>query len=138
MLADDSGLAVDALDGRPGVLSARYGGTDATWAERRRKLLEEMRDVPDDRRTARFLCSMALIAADGRTCLGEGFVNGRITREERGARGFGYDPIFIPDGEAQTFAEMSEEKKNAMSHRHAAAVALLEMVRALQASKSRS
>lgn len=97
-----------------------------------------MRDVPDDRRTARFLCSMALIAADGRTCLGEGFVNGRITREERGARGFGYDPIFIPDGEAQTFAEMSEEKKNAMSHRHAAAVALLEMVRALQASKSRS
>jgi XTP/dITP diphosphohydrolase len=133
VLADDSGLAVDALDGRPGVVSARYAGEHATWAERRHKLLEELRDVPDERRTAQFICSMPLILADGRTWMGEGFVKGRIAREERGAHGFGYDPIFIPNSETQTFAEMSEEKKNSVSHRHAAATALIGVLRKLEA-----
>ncbi len=131
VIADDSGLCVDALDGRPGVLSARYAGADATWEERRRRLLEELRDVPNEKRTATFVCYMPLILADGKTWMGEGFARGRITREERGAGGFGYDPIFVPNGEAQTFAEMSEEKKNSMSHRHAAAQALLDACRGL-------
>jgi XTP/dITP diphosphohydrolase len=133
VIADDSGLCVDALDGRPGVLSARYGGKDATWQQRRKLLLDEMRDVPGEQRGATFVCYMPLILADGRTWMGEGFAKGRIAREERGARGFGYDPLFIPNGETQTFAEMSEEKKNSISHRHAAAVAIVEVVRRLEA-----
>jgi non-canonical purine NTP pyrophosphatase (RdgB/HAM1 family) len=138
VIADDSGIAVEALGGRPGVLSARYAGENATWSERRRKLLEELRGVPEERRTARFICYMPLILDDGRTWMGEGFVEGRIAREERGSQGFGYDPIFIPNGETQTFAEMSRKKKNSMSHRHAAALALLEIVRALEAGRSPS
>lgn len=128
VIADDSGLCVDALDGRPGVLSARYGGRDITWGERRKMLLEEMRDVQDEKRTATFVCYVPLILADGRTWMGEGFAKGTITREERGARGFGYDPLFIPHGETQTFAEMTEEKKNSISHRHAAAMAILDVI----------
>jgi XTP/dITP diphosphohydrolase len=124
VIADDSGLCVDALDGRPGVLSARYAGDDATREQRRVRLLEELRDVPNDRRTAVFVCYMPLMLADGRTWMGEGFVRGRIAREERGAGGFGYDPVFVPDGETRTFAEMGEEKKNEISHRHAAAMAI--------------
>ncbi len=131
VIADDSGLCVDALDGRPGVLSARYGGKDWTWEDRRRLLLDEMRDVPDERRGAVFVCYMPLIVADGQMWMGEGFAKGTITREERGVGGFGYDPIFIPEGETQTYSEMGEEKKNTMSHRHAAARALLETCRGL-------
>ncbi len=129
VIADDSGLCVDALDGRPGVLSARYAGANATWEQRRQRLLDELRDVSDEKRTAMFVCYMPLVLADGRTWMGEGFARGHITRELRGAGGFGYDPIFVPDGEVLTFAEMGEEKKNAMSHRHAAATALLSRLR---------
>lgn len=131
VLADDSGLCVDALDGRPGVLSARYAGEDATWERRRLRLLEELRDVPDERRSAAFVCSMPLIFADGTTRVGDGVVRGRIARDVRGAGGFGYDPLFIPDGATQTFAEIGEEKKNRMSHRYAAAQALLRACRGL-------
>lgn len=125
VLADDSGLEVDALGRRPGVLSARYAGADATWEQRRQKLLAEMRDMPEGARSARFVCVIAFIVPDGATWLGRGQVEGSIAREERGAGGFGYDPIFIPNGEWQTFAEMGKEKKNAMSHRRRAADALL-------------
>ncbi len=126
VIADDSGLCIDALDGRPGVLSARYAGANATWERRRRSLLHEIKDVPDEKRGAVFICYMPLILADGRTWMGEGFARGTIAREERGAGGFGYDPIFIPDGQTQTYSEMGEEKKNSMSHRRRAADALLE------------
>lgn len=125
VLADDSGLCVDALGGRPGVLSARYAGADATWERRRQTLLAEMREVPEERRTGRFICAMAFTVPDGATWIAHGVVEGHITREERGAGGFGYDPIFIPHEETQTFAEMGEEKKNAMSHRRRAASDLL-------------
>lgn len=128
-IADDSGLCVDALGGRPGVLSARYGGTEITWGQRRRLLLDELRDVGDDERTATFVCYMPLVVPDGGTWMGEGFAKGKITREERGAGGFGYDPLFVPNGESQTFAEMPEEKKNSISHRHAAAMAILDVIR---------
>ncbi len=128
VLADDSGLEVDGLGGRPGVLSARYVGEGASWSQRRQVLLAEMCDVPDEQRNARFICVMALISSNGTAAIGRGIVPGRITREERGARGFGYDPVFIPAAETQTFAEMSEEKKNSISHRRAAADALLEML----------
>jgi non-canonical purine NTP pyrophosphatase (RdgB/HAM1 family) len=129
VLADDSGLEVEALGGRPGVLSARYAGANATWEERRRALLAELRDVSDERRGARFVCVIAFIRADGQTLTAQGTVHGRIAREEQGTGGFGYDPIFIPDGETQTFSEMGEQKKNAMSHRRRAADALLERLR---------
>jgi len=128
VLADDSGLEVDALGGRPGVLSARYAGESATWEQRRAKLLQEMREIPDEARTARFVCVMALMVPDGATWVACGVIEGRIAREERGAGGFGYDPVFVPDGESQSFAEIGEEKKNAMSHRRRAADALLAKV----------
>lgn len=129
VLADDSGLEVDALSGRPGVLSARYAGESATWPQRRAALLQELCDVPDELRTARFICVMALARPSGAERSARGNVEGRMTREERGSGGFGYDPIFVPDGEAQSFAEMPEEKKNSMSHRRRAADALLAAVR---------
>jgi XTP/dITP diphosphohydrolase len=125
VLADDSGLEVEALGGRPGVLSARYVGENASWTQRRQALLTEMRDIPDDQRRARFVCVIVLIAPGGETHSGRGIVEGHLAREERGAGGFGYDPIFIPEGESQTFAEMPEEKKNSMSHRYRGAQALL-------------
>ncbi len=130
VLADDSGLEVDALGGRPGVLSARYAGEAAAWPQRRAALLSEMRDVPDEARGARFVCVMALVFADGSVSIARGSVEGRITHQERGSRGFGYDPIFVPNGETQSFAEMTEEKKNGMSHRGRAARALLAELRA--------
>lgn len=117
VLADDSGLEVDALGGAPGVISARYSGPGATDASNRAKLLAALADVPDDARTARFRCAMAL-ALDGRI-VGEfdGRVEGRIVRAERGSGGFGYDSLFVPEGETQTFGELSAAVKNGMSHR---------------------
>jgi len=116
-LADDSGLEVDALDGAPGVVSARYAGPGCTFADNNRKLLKELDGVADDRRSARFRCVIAITFADGDTVLAEGRVDGRITHELRGREGFGYDPVFeIPDL-GQTFAEMPADQKNSMSHR---------------------
>ncbi len=131
-LADDSGLAVDALDGRPGVYSARYGGAGLDDAGRRRLLLDALRDVEDSRRGARFVCVIAVAEPhDGRFLSATGYCIGRILREERGTGGFGYDRLFLPDGEQQTFAELSPERKHAISHRGRAAQALKPMLATL-------
>ncbi|MCM8746643.1 RdgB/HAM1 family non-canonical purine NTP pyrophosphatase [Thermomicrobium sp. CFH 73360] len=116
-LADDSGLEVDALGGRPGVHSAHYAGEGATDRDNIQRLLKELRGVPLERRTARFRAVIALVAPDGREALAEGVVEGRIIEEPRGESGFGYDPIFQPLGSEHTFAEMSAEEKNQRSHR---------------------
>jgi XTP/dITP diphosphohydrolase len=122
VLADDSGLVVDALGGAPGVRSARYApGSDR---DRVGKLLLEMASVPEERRTARFVCAMALARPGARTIVREGTCEGRIGREPRGAGGFGYDPVFtFPDG--RTMAELTLEEKNRVSHRGRAIAAIL-------------
>lgn len=130
VLADDSGLEVAALGGRPGVLSARYAGKDATWPVRREKLLEEMASVPADQRGAKFCCAMMLILESGESFSGYGEVEGVITGEEEGRFGFGYDPIFYYPPAGKTFAQLDEEEKNRVSHRRRAAEALLATVRA--------
>ena len=119
VLADDSGLAVDALDGAPGVRSARYAGEDATDAANNSKLLDELADVPDAQRTARFVCTLVFIDEDGSEEVAHGVVEGRIGRAERGEHGFGYDPLFLPDvfGGERTLAEALPQEKNAVSHR---------------------
>jgi XTP/dITP diphosphohydrolase len=116
-LADDSGLCVDALDGRPGVLSARYAGEGKTDAEKCLHLLKEMEPVPDDQRTARFTCVIALVTPSGEQHLFRGACEGRITRELHGTAGFGYDPIFYFEPADRTFAEMDRQSKNEVSHR---------------------
>ncbi len=116
-LADDSGLCVDALDGRPGVLSARYAGENATDKDLCDRILEEMRDVPDDRRSARFICVLALVLPTGEEKLFRGVCEGNITHEIRGKLGFGYDPIFYFDVAGCTFAQMDRAEKNKVSHR---------------------
>ncbi|MBI4570420.1 MAG: RdgB/HAM1 family non-canonical purine NTP pyrophosphatase [Chloroflexi bacterium] len=120
-LADDSGLEVDALDGRPGALSARYAGPNRTDAERVQALLHELADVPDERRGARFRAVIAIAQPSGRVELAEGAVEGRIARAPRGDGGFGYDPVFLLPGRGLTAAELPPEEKHAVSHRGAAA-----------------
>lgn len=123
-LADDSGLEVDALDGAPGVLTARYAGEGATDEQRYSLLLEQLKDVPHEHRTARFRCVIALAWPDGRVEITEGVCEGRITREPRGEHGFGYDPVFYVPEYGCTMAELPPEIKNRISHRaRAAAVA---------------
>jgi XTP/dITP diphosphohydrolase len=123
-LADDSGLRVDALDGAPGVESARYAGPGATDMANLAKLVAALRGVPVVRRGAEFVCVLALIGPDGTERIFEGVCRGRLLTEPRGAGGFGYDPLFVPDGEARTFAEMPAAEKNARSHRARAWAAL--------------
>lgn len=120
-LADDSGLEVDALDGRPGPLSARYAGANRTDAERVQKLLEELSDVPGEQRTARFRCVIAIADPEGEVELVEGTVEGRIAREPRGDGGFGYDPVFLLPERGLTTAELPPDEKHAVSHRGVAA-----------------
>ena len=115
VLADDSGLAVDALNGAPGVHSHRWAGADATDADRIRKLLDALKDVPDGQRGAHFACVMCLLTSDGRKMLFEGRAEGVILHECRGENGFGYDPVFGFGG--RSFAELTAEEKNAVSHR---------------------
>jgi len=132
-LADDSGLEVDALGGRPGVRSARYAGEDATDAENNHGLLEALRDVPEVQRTARFRCAIAVVDASGReVALVEGTCEGRIAREPKGSHGFGYDPLFVPDGFTQTIAELGPETKDQISHRAKAAAKLVPVLRQLR------
>jgi XTP/dITP diphosphohydrolase len=121
--ADDTGLEVDALDGAPGVHSARYATDGHDFAANRTKLLREMEGKTD--RTARFRTVIALIEG-GKECCFEGIVEGVITTEERGEGGFGYDPMFQPEGYTQTFSELSPEEKNAISHRGRAVKKLAE------------
>lgn len=116
-LADDSGLEVDALGGEPGVRSARWAGAGAGDAQLVAQLLRELTDVPDDRRTARFVCVLSLCAPEGEVGRWEGRAEGVIMREPRGEGGFGYDPVFLYPEDGRTFAEMAPERKNAVSHR---------------------
>ena len=115
-LADDSGLAVDALGGAPGVYSARYGGRDSD-AARIAYLLENLKDVPPERRTARFVCVITCLLPDGRSIVARGECPGLILDAPRGESGFGYDPVFYLPEAGRTFAELSPEEKNARSHR---------------------
>lgn len=124
-LADDSGLAVDALGGAPGVLSARYAGPHATDEERNARLLAELKQTDDKGRTARFICAIALHdPAAGTTEIFEGTCEGHIAQHPRGRHGFGYDPLFVPDGYAHTFGELPEAVKQEISHRSRALAAV--------------
>jgi XTP/dITP diphosphohydrolase len=125
VLADDSGLEVAALDGRPGVLSARYAGEGASWPVRRQTLLDEVAASRNLDRRARFVCAMVLLLPDGGEIAALGEAHGRIVSQLRGESGFGYDPLFVADGDTRTFAELSEQEKNAKSHRGRAAEKLL-------------
>ena len=116
-LADDSGLEVDALDGRPGVFSARYAGSASDDARNNAKLLAELAEVPDEKRTARFRCAMSLAAEGKIIARSQGIIEGRITFYEQGQNGFGYDPLFYVSEKGCTAAQMSREQKNAISHR---------------------
>jgi XTP/dITP diphosphohydrolase len=115
-LADDTGLEVDALGGAPGVITGRYAGENATYAENRAKMLAALDGVPPEKRTARFRTVMCYHDAL-RVWFAEGVCEGRISTEERGDGGFGYDCIFIPDGFTATFAELSASEKHRISHR---------------------
>jgi len=126
-VADDSGLCVDALNGMPGVLSARWAGGHADDKANLDLVLAQVADVPDTRRGARFVCAAALVDG-GREVVVTGTVAGRLTRERRGSGGFGYDPIFLPDGFDLTTAEMTPEAKDAISHRGRAFRALAEFI----------
>ncbi len=128
-IGDDSGFEVEALDGRPGVYSARYGGAGASWPQRRSQLLDEMLGVPESRRGARFVSALALIGPGGEELTSFGTVDGRIGEAERGTGGFGYDPLFYYPPLGCTFAELRAQEKNAVSHRRAAANELLAALR---------
>ncbi len=117
VLADDSGLEVDALNGEPGIYSARYLGEDTPYSAKNASLIERLRGVPDEKRTARFVCAIAAVLPDGRELTVRGFVEGRIGYEERGTGGFGYDPIFFVPELGRTAAELSGDEKNLVSHR---------------------
>lgn len=119
VLADDSGLEVDALDGAPGVYSSRFAGDDGNDAANNEKLLAELAGVPDEERTARFVCTLVFLDEHGEETVARGTIEGRIDHELRGAEGFGYDPLFLPDEYAGdlTLAEVPQTAKNAISHR---------------------
>lgn len=123
VLADDSGLAVDALDGAPGVVSARYAGEHGNHAANIDRVLHELQGA--DSRRAHFVCVLALASPDGTVETVEGAVHGRIAEQARGDGGFGYDPIFIPDGYEETFAQLPADCKNRLSHRGRALRALV-------------
>jgi XTP/dITP diphosphohydrolase len=123
-LADDSGLEVDALDGAPGIYSARFGGPGLSDADRVRLLLERLGKTPTAKRTARYRCSLVLIAADGRAWQADGSCEGLIALHPRGSAGFGYDPVFVIGGTDQTMAELTPAQKNRISHRARAIEAL--------------
>ena len=130
-IADDTGLEVDALDGAPGVFSARFAGADATYADNVAKLLDALAGVPAPRRTARFVTVALACWPDGREVVANGSVDGVIASGPRGAEGFGYDPLFVPrEGDGRTFAEMTAAEKHQSSHRGRAFAALADALRA--------
>jgi len=132
-LADDSGLEVDALNGAPGIYSARFAGENATDEENNQKLLKLLEDVAEPDRRARFVCVIAICQPDGTVRTVRGTCEGKIIFEPGGQGGFGYDPLFVPEGYSKTFAELSAEEKHRISHRgkalHAARPLLEEMVK---------
>ena len=136
-IADDSGLAVDALDGAPGVHSARYAGENASDEDRIVKLLDALQDVPDDRRSGRFICAVVIAEPLDQVQVVHGVCEGRIIRTPRGTAGFGYDPIFVPTGYDKTFAELGDEIKNQISHRAKALVEARQLLSEMPLGKFR-
>lgn len=130
VMADDSGLEIDSLDGEPGVYSARYLGEDTSYRVKNANLIGRLEGVEDERRTARFVCAIAAVLPDGRELTSRGVIEGRIGYEEKGDNGFGYDPIFYVPEFGRTTAQLSEEEKNRVSHR---GNALQQMKRQLKA-----
>lgn len=135
-LADDSGLEVDALGGMPGVRSARWAGPGASDADKLELLLRQVSDVADDRRTARFVCAMALVVPGGHEHVVRATLEGRLARDQRGGHGFGYDPAFVPFGLDRTTAELAPAEKDAISHRGQAVRAMVEHLRTLSETGS--
>lgn len=129
ILADDSGLEVDALNGEPGIYSARYLGEDTPYDVKNRELIRRLEGVPEDRRTARFVCVIAAVLADGREFTVRGVIEGRIGYEQKGQGGFGYDPIFYVPEYGKTTAEMPPEEKNLISHRGKALMLMKEVLK---------
>ena len=127
-VADDSGITVDALNGMPGILSARWAGRHGDDRANTALLLAQITDVPDERRGAAFVCAAALVTPDGREEVLEREWRGRVVREPRGGNGFGYDPVFVPDGLDLTSAELAPAEKDARSHRAQAFAALVPVV----------
>jgi XTP/dITP diphosphohydrolase len=130
-VADDSGLAVDALGGMPGVLSARWSGRHGDDRANLELVLGQLHDVPDDRRGAAFVCAAALVVPGGEEIVVHGEWPGHLARAPRGTNGFGHDPVFVPEGDTRTSAELAPEEKDALSHRGRAMRALLPRLRAL-------
>lgn len=117
VMADDSGLEIDCLNKEPGIYSARYLGEETPYSEKNRNLIERMENVPEEKRTARFVCAIACVLPDGEVLREEAAVEGKIGYEERGKNGFGYDPIFMLQAYGKSTAELTEEEKNEISHR---------------------
>ena len=117
VMADDSGLEIDALNKEPGIYSARYMGEDTPFSVKSRNLIERLTDVPDEKRTARFVCAIAAVMPGGEVMTTHGTVEGRIDYEEKGDNGFGYDPIFYVPEYGCTMAQLTDEQKNSISHR---------------------
>ncbi|MDQ3760180.1 MAG: RdgB/HAM1 family non-canonical purine NTP pyrophosphatase [Actinomycetota bacterium] len=136
-VADDSGLEVDALNGMPGVLSARWAGRHGDDAANLQLVLDQLADVPDNRRGAAFVCAAALVVPSGTETVVRGEWRGTLTRVARGSNGFGYDPIFVPDGDERTSAELDPAEKDAVSHRGRALRALLPALRQFLAATVR-
>lgn len=127
-LADDSGLEVDILNGQPGIFSARFSGEHATDDNNNEKLLRLMKDVPFEERGAQFRCVIALVLPSGQSLISEGICRGKIADKPYGNHGFGYDPIFVPEGFDRTFAQIDEKEKNKISHRSIALHRLKEIM----------
>ena len=130
-VADDSGLCVDALNGMPGVLSARWAGRHGDDEANLRLVLAQLGDVPQEHRGAHFACAAALVLPSGREHVSEGTLRGQVIREPRGTNGFGYDPIFVPEGDDRTTAQLSPAEKDAISHRGRALRGLAPVIAAL-------
>ena len=127
-LADDSGLVIDALNGEPGIYSARFMGRDTSYSIKNKALIDRMKDVPDEKRTARFVCDVAVVFPDGRTFVEEGIMEGRIAHRAAGENGFGYDPVFYLPEYGFTSAQLPPEKKNEISHRGKALKAMRQVL----------
>ncbi len=134
-MADDSGLEIDALDGRPGIYSARFMGEDTPYSVKNKALIDALKGVPDEKRTARFVCACALVLPDGTGYTVRGTFEGRIGYEEKGSNGFGYDPIFFLPERGCTSAELSPEDKNEISHRGQALRKMKEIIKDLEEGK---
>ncbi len=128
VLADDSGLEVDYLDKAPGIYSARYLGEDTSYDVKNNHILNEMKDVPEEKRTARFVCVIACVMPDGKELTAEGIIEGHIAHKIRGEHGFGYDPIFYLPERKCTTAEILPEEKNEISHRGRALCAMMKLL----------